>query len=171
MTNEDIIRRVLRYEGGFVNDPLDRGGATNRGITAATLGAWRKLGRAATVDEVRDMPEAEAIAIYTRNYIERPSFDRIADMNLRMITVDAGVLHGTARAAKWLQIALGVGADGAIGNRTITALDAANPARIVRQMLAARYAFFGDILAANPAQKRFARGWFARVTDLLLDFA
>ena len=27
---------ILSFEGGFVNDPKDRGGATNRGVTIAT---------------------------------------------------------------------------------------------------------------------------------------
>lgn len=32
---------ILSHEGGFVNDPLDRGGATNKGVTIAT---WRQVG-------------------------------------------------------------------------------------------------------------------------------
>ena len=51
MTNDDIITTVLKYEGGFVNDLADRGGATNWGITQATLTAWRK--RPATVADVK----------------------------------------------------------------------------------------------------------------------
>lgn len=31
----------MSHEGGFVNDPLDRGGATNKGVTIAT---WRQVG-------------------------------------------------------------------------------------------------------------------------------
>lgn len=29
--------QLLRFEGGFVDDPSDPGGATNRGITLATF--------------------------------------------------------------------------------------------------------------------------------------
>ena len=32
---------VLRWEGGYVNDPADRGGATNKGVTIAT---WKRVG-------------------------------------------------------------------------------------------------------------------------------
>ena len=38
---EKFIPILLRLEGGFVNDPLDHGGATNMGIT---LTAWRSMG-------------------------------------------------------------------------------------------------------------------------------
>ena len=32
---------VLRHEGGYVDHPLDPGGATNRGVTRATLAGVR----------------------------------------------------------------------------------------------------------------------------------
>ena len=36
-----LLPFILRWEGGFVNDPMDKGGATNKGVTIAT---WRKVG-------------------------------------------------------------------------------------------------------------------------------
>ena len=53
MTDDAILEGVLVREGGFADHPADRGGATRYGITAATLGSWRKLGRQATREEVR----------------------------------------------------------------------------------------------------------------------
>ena len=43
---------VLESEGGYVDDPRDPGGATNLGITRATLARWR--GRDVSKAEVRD---------------------------------------------------------------------------------------------------------------------
>lgn len=53
---------VLLNEGGWSNDPRDSGRATNRGITLATLAAWRK--RPVSKAEVRALSAAEASAIY-----------------------------------------------------------------------------------------------------------
>jgi len=69
-----ILDRIIRREGGYVNHPADRGGATNFGITAQTLGNWRKLGRPATVAEVMALTETEARAIYRQQYIAGPGF-------------------------------------------------------------------------------------------------
>ena len=30
---EECLKRILKHEGGFVNDPLDSGGMTNLGVT------------------------------------------------------------------------------------------------------------------------------------------
>lgn len=56
------LRHVLAMEGGFSNDPANHGGATNWGITAATLAHWR--GRPVTAADVRTIPPGEARAIY-----------------------------------------------------------------------------------------------------------
>lgn len=169
MTDDQILERVLRFEGGFVNHPLDRGGATNFGITAAVLGRHRGLGRDATVAEIQALTRAEAIAIYKANYIAKPKFDQIKDDNLRLIVVDSGVLHGTGRAAQWLQAAVGATIDGAVGQDTITKLDAKGPNFdvVCRSVLTSRFKLIGEILRKNPKQVVFAAGWLNRASDLL----
>lgn len=167
MTDDDIIERVLGYEGGFVDNPLDRGGPTKFGVTASELGAARGLGRPATPSEVQALTYAEAKAIYAANFISKPHFDRIGDMNLRTIVVDSGVLHGVERASRWLQQALGVAGDGVLGAATVAALARADPSAVARKVLALRFNFIGSLLTDDPKQAVFAKGWIARVADLL----
>ena len=68
---EKIIKNIIRREGGFVNHPADKGGATKYGITQATLGSWRGLKRNATVAEVQSLLQSEAEQIYYKNYIQK----------------------------------------------------------------------------------------------------
>src|SRR5262245_51571735 len=167
MDDDDIIEHVLHYEGGFVNNPNDRGGPTNFGITARTLGVWRNLGRPATAAEVFSMSRTEARAIYRKQYIVDPGFDAITDPDLRMIVVDCGVLYGTRRATIWLQTALGVAADGIIGADTMRALNAVDPHTVARSILKQRFQRIQTVVAQNPKQMVFYKGWMNRTDDLL----
>jgi lysozyme family protein len=36
-----LVPKILQWEGGYVNDPSDSGGAINKGVTIST---WRKIG-------------------------------------------------------------------------------------------------------------------------------
>ena len=58
---EPALAHVLAQEGGFVDHPLDPGGATKMGITRATLARFR--GRPVSVAEVMALTRAEAAAI------------------------------------------------------------------------------------------------------------
>ena len=93
---------VARWEGGFVNNPADPGGATNMGITISTLKAWRasKGMPAPTVEDVRNLTTAEADAIYHAWYWQASGADKLP-WPLSLIVFDTAVLHGTAIARQW----------------------------------------------------------------------
>jgi lysozyme family protein len=168
MTDDEIIQKILEYEGGFTNDPDDAGGPTKYGITAADYGSFLKLGRGATPDEVRQMPQTDAVAIYKERYITAPGFKDIPDDKLRMILVDSGVLYGPKRAAMWLQTTLNVTADGVLGQQTFTALAAASDAQAIRKaVIAERIRTTADIVVGKPSQLKFLRGWISRAVSLL----
>lgn len=47
---------ILRWEGGFVDDPVGRGDATNKGVT---IGAFRQFfGQSATVDHLKNITDS-----------------------------------------------------------------------------------------------------------------
>src|SRR5262245_32852425 len=107
------IEAVLAREGGYVDHPADRGGPTNYGITLARLAESR--GRRTTADDVRMMSRDEAIAIYERDYVERPGLEGILDDEIFAYMVDSIVHHGQSNAIGFLQRAAGVADDGALG--------------------------------------------------------
>ena len=59
---DELIEDVIEREGGYVNHPADRGGATRWGITEAVA---RRQGY---MDDMRSLPQSDAAAIYKRLY-------------------------------------------------------------------------------------------------------
>ncbi len=167
MDDDGIIDHVLQYEGGYVNNPHDKGGPTNFGITAATLGAWRHLAGPATAADVAAMSRSEARDIYKARYIGAPGFDAIPDGILRLVIVDCAVLYGPKRATIWLQTALGVAADGGLGPDTLKALVGADPRPMARKVIGYRYQRIKDRVTKDPTQMVFYKGWMNRTDDLL----
>lgn len=162
-----VLDEILRREGGYVNHPADRGGPTRFGITAATLGEWRALGRAATREEVAALTEAEARAIYRERYISAPGFASITQPALLVLLVDAGVHSGSRRAVLWLQTALGVAADGVLGPKTRAALAAADQDALYGKVLGQRLRYLGRLITNDPAQAAFAAGWMNRLAEFV----
>lgn len=151
---------VLKQEGGYVDDPRDPGGATNMGITLATLTAWRHS--AVTKQDVQNLTVAEAAAIYRTKYWNALQCDALP-AGVDLMLFDCGVNAGPARSAKFLQAGLGLSADGAIGPQTITAATAADQAHLINDLAKRRLDYYRSL----PAFDHFGGGWTARVNDAL----
>ena len=153
---EDCLAVILEEEGGYADMPGDPGGATNMGITRATLAAWR--GHAVSKDEVISLERDEAAAIYRKNYWEAICGDELP-VGLDLALFDDAVNSGPRQALRDLQRALDVAADGVIGPVTRAALEAQSPVEVIAALGAARRAR----LQALPNFSRFGRGWTRRI--------
>lgn len=165
MTNTDILSKILQWEGGFTDDPLDRGGATKYGITAATLSHWR--GRPVRTDEVKALTKDEALQIYEKLYIKDPGFDPIP-MPLKVHLIDFGINSGPAVAIRTLQDCLNVTADGVLGPETLGALKLQDPFVINNNLAKSRTMMIGRIVTRDPSQVKFLTGWLRRALSYLV---
>jgi lysozyme family protein len=166
MTIDELIAGVIVREGPFSHRAADRGGPTKYGITAATLGRWRQLGRDATAAEVRALSTTEAGDIYRAWYV-RP-FAAIADERIRVQCVDFAVTSGVATAAIALQRILGVDADGAVGPQTAAAAAAAGP-HLANAYVAARCRYLERVVDHDPTQLANLHGWMRRAVSFFLE--
>jgi lysozyme family protein len=154
---------VLAAEGGYVDNPLDAGGATNMGITRATLARWRGIAPASALPKaaVKALTRAEAAAIYEAGYWRRIAGPQLP-AGLDLALFDYAVNSGPARAVKTLQALLGVTADGLVGPVTLGALRQRQPAALVTALCDARLGFLGRLASFAT----FGRGWTARVATI-----
>lgn len=92
MDFDTLVTKVLRREGGYVNNPADRGGETNLGISQ----------RANPDIDVRNLTEAQARQIYYERYWKPLGADRLPE-NVRDLAFDTAVHHGVGTARAWLR--------------------------------------------------------------------
>lgn len=150
---------TLPHEGGYVDHPKDPGGATNMGITFATLAAYR--GRKVTKADVRALTVAEAREIYRVNYWNPVKGD-LLPAGVDVSTFDYGVNSGPSRSIKELQRVAGVPADGRIGGVTLTKVRAMDAKTVVQKHCARRLSFVRGLTTF----KTFGKGWSRRIADI-----
>ena len=175
MEIEGLIDEVIDREGGFVDHPADRGGATCWGITETVA---RRHGYTGAM---RDFPRSEAVIIYRRLYWHRPGLDRIAEAapNLAAELFDTAVNMGAAVAISFLQRALNalnrgardypdLAVDSIVGGRTLSALRAFLAKRggtgehvLIKAVDALQGERYLHLAETRPADEAFLYGWLA----------
>jgi lysozyme family protein len=159
-TNWDVcFNHVIKHEGGYVNHPNDPGGRTNLGITQQVLEDW--LDRPVTEAEMRALTPEKVKPIYKEFYWDRVKGDKLPS-GVDYCVFDAAVNSGVRRASQWLQISLGVTADGVIGPQTLAMTLAVSPDTIIRNYCAQRLKFL-EGLSTWPT---FGKGWERRVAEV-----
>lgn len=179
MPSHDLINlsidQLIDREGGFVNDPADKGGATKFGVTKATLERYR--GRKVSVQEVRDLSHEEARNIIRRFYIIEPRIDGIDDQHLFSMALD-WLYHSTSGGSgsllpiKVLQECVNaqgykLATDGRMGPRTLATIN--GQAGTIRKWelydsyLDSRLLFLARVTQNRPANIKFLYGWLSRV--------
>jgi lysozyme family protein len=154
------LAAVLLSEGGYVCDPQDPGGATNRGITQAVYDDWRQ-NRNLEKQDVKLLSPAETCAIYKKLYWDAVSGDELPS-GVDYCTFDFAVNSGVARAVRYLQRAAGVAPDGQIGPVTLSAVSSQSPKDIIGKMCVARLNFLRQL----PTYDHFGNGWTRRVEEV-----
>lgn len=173
MTIDDLLEDLLRREGGYVNNPSDRGGPTNLGITQKTLAAY--YGRPASIEDVKRITPELAKEIYQRIYLDGPGIHTMPEP-IQPALFDAAVNSGPRRSIEWLQQVLnyaGYGplqADGAVGPATRAAAVKAQGemgAMLLAALVDQRRAFLEDLMRGDPSQEKFRRGWIRRLLEFM----
>jgi len=134
----------------------DPGGATNLGVTRATLARYR--GRAVTKSEVRSLSRREAAAIYRKFYWDAVRGDELPD-GVDAAMFDHAVNSGPGAAIKTLQRALGLKADGKFGAITLAAARVTGPQELIGALISKRKSFLMRLRTFST----FGRGWMRRV--------
>lgn len=159
MTFPEALSIVLKWEGGFSNDPQDPGGITNLGITKEEY--ERISGRDVTETEMRALTIEQVTPIYLKYYWTPAYCDHTPEI-AKLIVFDCAVNQGVTCATKIMQDALGMSVDGLIGPHTRLALTECDPQAFKSAFAVKRAERYWD--TAN--KERFGLGWFKRLVDV-----
>jgi len=175
------------HEGGYVNDRVDRGGETYRGISRVHHPDWSGWKRIDAARRKADFPrslgadrtlQANVKALYKRVYWDRFDGDELPDQAVADELYDTAVNMGLRRSVRFLQSALNLLnrnqrdykdliVDGWFGNKSMDTLgkllkkDRSSDS-LVKMMNIQQGARYVEIMAGDASQERYARGWIKR---------
>jgi lysozyme family protein len=148
---EKCLDFVLKFEGGFVNNPKDPGGPTTLGVTQSTLSSF--LGRAAKIAELKALTPKKVAPIYRQKFWD-PIMCEDLPAGVDLAVFDYGVHAGPSRSIKALQLVLKVPADGQIGPRTLAAAKKLNAKKTIHLLCDERIEFLHNLKVFKSFGKR-----------------
>lgn len=159
---------VIGHEGGFQNDPKDRGNWTGgkRGV-GERRGTKFGISAMAYPDlDIMSLTLDDARRIYERDYWLAAGCD-LLPAGVAYITFDCSVNQGVGRAIRWMQMAVGTGADGKIGPATRRAIREAEgrAGDVIKEIAAQRIFHYMKLHSLNG---HFGLGWARRGIDVAL---
>ena len=177
------LKRLLDDEGGYSNDPVDRGGETIFGISRVNWPewpGWKVVEVLKTTEHLRRhfSPEGDLLLavqeFYRTNFWQPIHGDEIASDKVAMILFSIAVNAGMRTAVRFLQDALnalnsaGLVADGAMGQKTLAALHKyTNQVYPLSWYLLSMWTnLHAEIIRRQPNQSGFAVGWVRRAMRL-----
>ena len=163
MANFEVaVNKVLEFEGGLTDNPQDRGGLTNFGISQRSFPNIDI--RALTVDKAKD------IYRNTHNYWNGSDlweFNGVIDQAVASKLLDMRVNMGVRKADELIQSAVNhagetVRIDGSFGPRTLLAVNSLDPERLLHELRYISSIRYVKIVITDPSQAKFLNGWLWR---------
>lgn len=162
---EKVIPTILKHEGGFVNNPVDPGGATNRGIIFSLFKQYASaLNMEPTVEALKTLTEDQAKFIYREHFWNPMQGDSFKDQQVAEIVFDAYVNAGRS-GLRSFQKSVGVPADGEIGPYTLEILHQQNQKTVFYNFKEVRTMYYQDLVKRKPQLGVFLKGWMNRINS------
>lgn len=156
---------ILKWEGGFVDDPADLGGATNKGVTLKTYKQYceNKGKPVPSVDDLKNLSDEEWTDIFRTMYWDKWKADQIENQSIANILVDWVWASGT-HIIKRVQLILGVAADGVVGTSTLSVFNGySSQQELFERIKQDRLDYVDEICRKRPANEKFRHGWSNRI--------
>jgi RHS repeat-associated protein len=181
--------KVFKHEGGYVNDPVDPGGATNKGIIFRNFKVWSKsdLGVEPTLGNLRDLTNAQAAILYKKHYWDKIGGDEFENGSVAFSLYDWSVTSGKGikQFEKFASLLYnGITVDGKLNSYEIAALNTVNARDLFNLVNKTRLDYYDNLVekSINKYKKthpnatpndlkthtllKYKKGWANRVNGI-----
>ena len=143
------IDELLLQEGGYANDPVDRGGETKYGISK----------KAFPHVDIPSLTIEDAKAIYREAYWR---FELVDSQAVANKLLSMGVHLGLSQAVRLLQNILRINSDGQFGPNTLLHTNNMFPSLLLAELRIANAVYYAKIVSRDTSQLKFINGWMRR---------
>ena len=160
---QKLVPIIKKWEGGFVNDPSDSGGATNKGVTISTFRSF--YGSNKTVEDLKKLSDTQWLHIFLNGYWNKCQASNINNQSIANIFVDWAWGSGPVTAIKQVQKIVGTDVDGIVGQKTLDAINKKDPKTLFNAIKKARIEFVENLVKQRPKDAKFLQGWKNRINS------
>ena len=181
LTEADInllAPKILKWEGGYANDPVDRGGATKMGVTIGTATGYYKKGAKnfdkngdgqITADDIKALTKEDFMYVL-RKFWDHCRADEIKNQSIAEIIVDWAWGSGPGTAMKKVSNVLGLRPSTKMTDEMLAKINGwQSQEDLFNKIWHARESHFNGIVSNNPSQRKFIKGWMNRLKSYTFD--
>ena len=161
---DKAFEELIGIEGGYVNDPTDRGGETKFGISKRT---YPHL-------DIKGLTLDAAKKIYYRDYWKEAGCEFIIREEIAVELFDTAVNMGVNTAVKFLQQSLNLmnrnqynfpdlAEDGIFGSKTAGAYKKVDDRILLKVLNGLQFRRYVEICERDTSQEKYFNGWMRRV--------
>ena len=164
---------ILKWEGGEANDPNDRGGHTNMGITRATFNALSKkvLGKEPTTTNFLHLTKNEAILFIRYFWMKATWNNQIHSQAVAEAITSWYWGSGGYGIKEWQRMLrdyfskTDINVDGVVGRQTVEYTNSIPEKDLLEQAIKCREQTYKKLVQNDPSQSKFIKGWLNRLND------
>lgn len=164
---EKALKKCLKWEGGFANDPDDTGGPTMRGVTIATYREYcRRVGKPVpTVNDLKKISYEEIVDLADKLFWSKIMGNNIKNQSIANLCFDS-VWGSGLGYIKVIQKVLGVQTDGIFGQNTLAKMNNWNPqSDLFEKLWNRRKTYFEGCSTAW----KYLKGWMNRLRSFTFE--
>jgi lysozyme family protein len=163
--------KVLKHEGGYIDDPDDTGGETYKGIARNIHPQWPGWNIIDQLKATNDFPSNldrnQELQLLIRSFYKETFWhpikgDEIQSQLIAESIFDFCVNAGLKTGIVIAQTVIGINADGIIGPVTLKKLNGELPELFLASFTIGKIARYVHLVKNRPAYKKFFFGWVRR---------